>query len=275
MADPAVEDAATAAAAERRRLADLLESRVAASLNLLLAQANVYEQALAAHPTAYMAVSVLSSLARQALQQVRDLQAGLHPAVLETLGLEPALEALAAQAMRAHGLQVALSLERLPGRPPPPVELALYRLAQEALERAVGPAHASQMTVQLIQRGGQLRLGLSDNGAAAADWAGLRAACRRIEQLGGAVEVGAGGPGGLGLTATLAVAPPVELTGREMEVLRRLAGGLSNKEIAQALSVSPRTVNFHLDNVYTKLGVHSRTEAVVYALWQGWVSRPE
>ena len=49
-------------------------------------------------------------------------------------------------------------------------------------------------------------------------------------------------------------------------MLQLLAEGMSNKEIAQALVITPRTVNFHLDNIYSKLGVSSRTEAAIYAL---------
>lgn len=56
------------------------------------------------------------------------------------------------------------------------------------------------------------------------------------------------------------------LTAREMEVLRLVAKGFHNKEIAQALGVSIRTVEGHLNAVFMKLGVESRTEAVVRAV---------
>jgi LuxR family maltose regulon positive regulatory protein len=52
------------------------------------------------------------------------------------------------------------------------------------------------------------------------------------------------------------------LTERELEVLRLLAEGLSNKEIAERLIVAPSTVKQHLKNIYSKLDVHSRTQAV-------------
>jgi DNA-binding NarL/FixJ family response regulator/two-component sensor histidine kinase len=59
------------------------------------------------------------------------------------------------------------------------------------------------------------------------------------------------------------------LTGREQEVLHLLASGLRNKEMARQLQVSERTVTFHLANIYQKLGVTSRTEALSRALELG------
>jgi DNA-binding NarL/FixJ family response regulator len=62
------------------------------------------------------------------------------------------------------------------------------------------------------------------------------------------------------------------LTARELEVLRLLARGLRNKEIAARLYVSERTVNFHLANIYQKLNVSGRTEALSRALEQGLIT---
>jgi DNA-binding CsgD family transcriptional regulator len=55
------------------------------------------------------------------------------------------------------------------------------------------------------------------------------------------------------------------LTPREREILAMVAGGGSNKEIANSLFVSAATVRKHLENIYAKLGVHSRTEAAAVA----------
>jgi NarL family two-component system response regulator LiaR len=60
------------------------------------------------------------------------------------------------------------------------------------------------------------------------------------------------------------------LSEREMEVLKLAAKGISNKDIAGQLFLSPRTVQAHLANVFNKLGVGSRTEAVLYGLRRGW-----
>lgn len=62
-----------------------------------------------------------------------------------------------------------------------------------------------------------------------------------------------------------------ELSAREQEVLAVAARGLKNKEIARELDISPRTVQVHLANIFSKLGVGSRTEATAYAIRCGWI----
>jgi len=61
------------------------------------------------------------------------------------------------------------------------------------------------------------------------------------------------------------------LTRREREVLRLLIDGRSNREIGEALSISPRTVGKHVEGILAKLGVESRTAATGYALRHGLV----
>jgi DNA-binding NarL/FixJ family response regulator len=60
-----------------------------------------------------------------------------------------------------------------------------------------------------------------------------------------------------------------ELTEREIEVVRLAARGWTNDHIAEALSISERTVRFHLTNVYTKLGVSTRGAAIAWAVRKG------
>ena len=61
-------------------------------------------------------------------------------------------------------------------------------------------------------------------------------------------------------------APPPRLTVREQEVLRWLAAGKTDRDIADILTISPRTVHKHLQRIYEKLGVETRTAAVVRAM---------
>ena len=58
---------------------------------------------------------------------------------------------------------------------------------------------------------------------------------------------------------------PGGLTPREIEILRRVAGGATNKQVAEKVCISEKTVGRHLANVYGKLGVSSRTAAVAWA----------
>jgi DNA-binding NarL/FixJ family response regulator len=64
------------------------------------------------------------------------------------------------------------------------------------------------------------------------------------------------------------------LTQREADILRALADGLSNKQIAKQFWLSEQTIKFHLTNIYRKLGVGSRTEAVRHAYEHGLIENP-
>lgn len=63
----------------------------------------------------------------------------------------------------------------------------------------------------------------------------------------------------------------IPLTAREVEVLELLASGLSQEAIAESLFISSKTVGTHVQRIITKLGVHSRTEAVIFAYRHGLV----
>jgi len=67
--------------------------------------------------------------------------------------------------------------------------------------------------------------------------------------------------------------PYTELTDREMEVLKLIANGLSNSEIANQLVISENTVKGHVSNILSKLHLGDRTQAAVYAWQQGIVRR--
>lgn len=69
--------------------------------------------------------------------------------------------------------------------------------------------------------------------------------------------------------------PPEAVSERELEILLLAAGGMSNKDIAERLCISTRTVQAHLGHIFNKLRVSSRTEAVVRALREGWVTLEE
>jgi DNA-binding CsgD family transcriptional regulator len=65
--------------------------------------------------------------------------------------------------------------------------------------------------------------------------------------------------------------PCAPLSRREMDVLRLVAEGLPNRQVADALSLSVKTVNRHLVNIYTKLGVNTRGAAIAHAFRHGFI----
>ena len=67
--------------------------------------------------------------------------------------------------------------------------------------------------------------------------------------------------------------PFTELTKREMQVLKLIANGLSNHEIANQLVISDHTVKGHVSNIFSKLHLADRTQAAVYAWQKGVVRR--
>jgi DNA-binding NarL/FixJ family response regulator len=81
------------------------------------------------------------------------------------------------------------------------------------------------------------------------------------------------------LLSTDAGTPPSNLgeplTDRELEVLRLAARGMANKQICTALDISVRTVEAHLNHVFRKLDVGSRTEAILRGLREGWFTIDE
>ena len=72
--------------------------------------------------------------------------------------------------------------------------------------------------------------------------------------------------------ASHTVAPPNDLTERELEVLRLIAAGLNNRQIADRLVISEKTVKTHVSSILGKLHVEDRTQAAVYALRHGLAS---
>ena len=75
-----------------------------------------------------------------------------------------------------------------------------------------------------------------------------------------------------GISSGEEASPIQPLTSREQEVLQLLSRGLNNQAIAEALYVSDRTVQAHLTNIFAKMGVSSRLEAVLTAIRRGWLT---
>ena len=101
-----------------------------------------------------------------------------------------------------------------------------------------------------------------------ADEAGrLRAEIKELEVLAEFRDLSVYGPGSSHVFAPLSP--------REVQILDNIAQGRTNKEVAYALAISEQTVKNHMSSILRKLSVNDRTQAVVYAIRQGWIKTPE
>ena len=148
---------------ERRRLArelhdDAIQSLIALKQRVQLTRLGLKGQ------TAAESMAELESLAEQTIDNLRRQTRALRPMYLEDLGLVTALEMLAQETSQSTGVQVEFRCQGDERRLPPEVELALYRMAQEALSNVTRHAQASQASVELRFELKGVALEVSDNG---------------------------------------------------------------------------------------------------------------
>jgi two-component system, NarL family, sensor histidine kinase UhpB len=150
--------------------------------------------------------------ARGALEEVREIAKRLRPEALEDLGLRSAMATLVQRFSARTGLEPALEID--PDLPPveSPIDLVVYRIAQEGLTNVARHADARHVRVALEAREGGLRMLVEDDGrglTGAPAGAGMQGMRERALMVGGSLRVGAGEAGGtrLELWAPLAEAP--------------------------------------------------------------------
>jgi PAS domain S-box-containing protein len=167
-----------------RNLHDGAQQRlVTLSLSLRLAQAKLHDDPAAAQALLESSSQELAA----ALEELRELARGLHPAVLTDRGLEAALEALADRA------PVPVVLDHVAeGRLPPPVEAAAYYVVAESLTNVAKYAEASSARVRVEQQNGYAIVEVEDDGVGGVDitrGSGLRGLADRVEALDGRLIV--------------------------------------------------------------------------------------
>jgi PAS domain S-box-containing protein len=150
---------------ERRRFAMELHDELGQSLTVLTMQLGAALEALPASGNRARAIlKTTEELASDTVDQVRRIIADLRPSVLDDLGLAPALRRLGDDLHASTGVSVVVQLADLPSRLPPPVESALYRIAQEALANIRQHAHASNVTITGAAGRNRVRLTIHDDG---------------------------------------------------------------------------------------------------------------
>jgi signal transduction histidine kinase len=149
---------------ERRRLArelhdDTLQSMIALNQRVQLAQLALGEKA------DQDGLGEIQSLTEQTIQNLRRLTRALRPIYLEDLGLAAALEMLVRETQQTSGIDVDFERSGPEVRLPAPVELALYRIGQEALSNVVRHARATQAELKISYAPDAVTLDVTDNGA--------------------------------------------------------------------------------------------------------------
>jgi two-component system, NarL family, sensor histidine kinase UhpB len=176
--------------AERLRIARELHDELGQTLTAVALRAeHAAQRSGAEHPE----LAEMAEIVQRGLDDVRRISLELRPGALDELGLLNALISLCARVSEQTGMRIHRDLHGPIPDLAPDVELAVYRVAQEALTNAVRHSHASEITVSLSYRGGELLLSVSDNGEGLPErviaGGGLTGMRERAMLIGGALDV--------------------------------------------------------------------------------------
>ncbi len=271
---------------ERERIAQNIHDTVAQQMADVLYKLEFVQRILDKEPeVARREIGRVSDILRESLQELRYNIAALIPPQIEEQGFEAALRTLLDEYKRNEP-EVSIDYEgEAVSLLPPSLEAPVFRFIQEALLNVHKHAHASQITIRIRVLAGLLLIEISDNGqgfdvaevmgkstTGSGYHIGLRNMRTRIHQAGGSWEIQSKHGSGTTVKARFRLAThPAALTKREREVLRLMAEGLTNRAIAERLSVSTETVKSHVHHIMQKMHVNDRTQAAVIAARQQWL----
>ena len=185
---------------ERKRIAQELHDETVQQLVLLCRQLDYVQTAGGPLPApAVQALRETRRSAAEAVESLRDFARDLRPPTLDDLGLVASIRRLIADAMEREKLQGELKVVGAEHRLPPDVELATFRIAQQALHNVVRHARATRVTGTIAFAEGRVRLEIVDNGIgftlpddvdlAATGHLGLLGMRERAETLGGRLRI--------------------------------------------------------------------------------------
>jgi signal transduction histidine kinase len=153
-----------AAETERRRIARELHDETGQVLTAIKLELAELERLVAGSPAGMEAARRAADLAGRALESIRATARGLRPAVLDDLGFIPALRTLAEEFAGRTGVTVDLQAAPLARNPGPEVQVALYRVLQEALTNVARHAAAARVEITLAAEDGEVVLAVRDDG---------------------------------------------------------------------------------------------------------------
>jgi two-component system sensor histidine kinase UhpB len=192
--------------AERLRIARELHDELGQTLTAVALRAeHMAHREGANHPE----FAEIAELVQLGLADVRRISRELRPGALEELGLINAMISLCARVSEQTGMRIRREFEGPIPDLPPDVELAVYRIAQEALTNAVRHSHASEVAISLRWSGGELVLSVKDNGEGLPEQVtaggGLTGMRERAMLIGGALDIESTPAAGVEVTLRLAL----------------------------------------------------------------------
>jgi len=146
---------------ERRRVAIELHDELGQSLTAIKINLQLGERFKDRAPELY---TENLRIVEEALDQVRHLATGLRPSVLDDLGLVPALKWMAEQSASRSGFELSFDFERTGVRLAPDIEIACFRIVQEAMTNIARHAQAQHVDISLHREGPDLLLCVKDDG---------------------------------------------------------------------------------------------------------------
>lgn len=189
---------------ERLRLARELHDEIGQSLTALLLE--LENAARDAPPEAAAQIEGARESARSTLEELRRIARRLRPEALDDLGLRSALTNLCERVAAQTGVECVRRIDPDLPQLAADEELAVYRIAQEAITNAIRHAEPSRIEVRVGRDNGSLALEVVDDGpglGAAAEGAGLTGMRERALMIGADLEVGPGGDGGAAVRLTI------------------------------------------------------------------------
>ncbi|MGQ0736492.1 MAG: sensor histidine kinase [Acidobacteriota bacterium] len=203
---------------ERRRIARELHDEVGQLLTAMKVELTVAQRALTGHDKHEGLLADAQEIAESALNSVRDMSQLLHPPVLDDLGLSAAIEWHLRQFTRRHQTKADFLQRGAVGRLPARLEVAAYRIVQEALTNVTKHSRASRCSIRLSLSGSQLHLAIEDDGVGfdaalltppnAMRGLGLLGMRERVSQLAGAIAINSAPGHGTQVSVTLPVPVP-------------------------------------------------------------------
>ena len=276
---------------ERERIAHDIHDGPAQQFAAVLHRLEYTQRILVTRPQdALREIERARQLLNDGLHDLRQCITSLIPAPLQRQSLADALQAFEQGDGHLRIIVEKTNVSSLPSTLAVPV----YRFVQEALNNVRKHAQASQAIVRLRLLPEMLHIEVYDNGKGfdsttllnerslnAGQQMGLRAMRERVREVGGTWEIHSTPGKGTTVRArfplpaltnsTIPAMPSSPLTNRERDVLRLVIDGLTNRAIAEQLSVSTETVKTHVHHIMQKMNAKDRTHVAVLATRQHWV----